>query len=268
MPNVHPLGFVYMLTKRHGDPESFLPEMVQVFHASPKTTSSASGTIVMSDHTGTHIDALCHVALGRKLNGGVDVTSQIETPSGFLKNGIERMQPIVGRGILLDVAAAMGADYLPKSYRISRRDLEESCSRENVQPMEGDAVLVRTGYGRFWNEQARYFEAASVSFEATKWLSDKGVAAVGADNTDWEGANGTADPTMGVTLPCHALLMVEKGIPIIEHMNLESLSRDRVYEFLFVCAPLKLRGATGSPVRPVGIVEGNGRAAQRSAATL
>jgi kynurenine formamidase len=54
-------------------------------------------------------------------------------------------------------------------------------------------------------------------------------------------------------MPVHVHLLVESGIHIIEALNLEELARDRVYEFVFVAAPLKIRGATGSPIRPLAL---------------
>jgi kynurenine formamidase len=64
---------------------------------------------------------------------------------------------------------------------------------------------------------------------------------------------GPTDPELGVTLPGHVLMLVRAGIPIIENLNLEELAAARVYEFGFVCLPLKMRGATGSPVRPIAL---------------
>ena len=64
---------------------------------------------------------------------------------------------------------------------------------------------------------------------------------------------GPPDPELGVTLPGHLLLLVRAGIPIIENLNLEELAAERVHEFAFVCLPLKMRGATGSPVRPIAL---------------
>jgi kynurenine formamidase len=82
---------------------------------------------------------------------------------------------------------------------------------------------------------------------------ERKVKAVGADNMAWD-VVGPKDPELGVTLPGHILLLVRAGIPIIENLNLEGLAAAKVYEFAFVCLPLKMRGATGSPVRPIAIV--------------
>ena len=103
-----------------------------------------------------------------------------------------------------------------------------------------------------WAEPDLYLKAAGVSGEGSRWLAERKVRAVGADNVAWD-VIGPTDPELGVTLPGHVLLLVRAGIPIIENLNLEELAAAKVYEFGFVCLPLKMRGATGSPVRPIAI---------------
>ena len=88
---------------------------------------------------------------------------------------------------------------------------------------------------------------------AASWLAEKHVKAVGADNVAWDEV-GVVDPDLHITLPGHLILLVRHGIYIIENLFLEELARDQRYEFEFVCLPLKMRGATGSPVRPIAIV--------------
>ena len=63
------------------------------------------------------------------------------------------------------------------------------------------------------------------------------------------------DPDTGATLFAHVHLLAKKGIYIIENLDLEALARDRRYEFAFVGIPLKFKGATGSPIRPLALVE-------------
>ncbi len=75
---------------------------------------------------------------------------------------------------------------------------------------------------------------------------------MGADNVAWDEV-GLVDPELKVTLPGHVILLVRHGIYIIENLFLEELARDQFYTFTFICLPLKLRGATGSPVRPIAI---------------
>jgi kynurenine formamidase len=87
---------------------------------------------------------------------------------------------------------------------------------------------------------------------AARWLAERRPLAVGADNVAWDLID-HVDPELG-SLPGHTLLIVRAGIHIIEMLYLEELARDGVREFAFVCLPLKVRGGTGSPVRPIALV--------------
>jgi kynurenine formamidase len=159
------------------------------------------------------------------------------------------MAPLVARGVLLDVA---GKDGLEPDHAISLEELQRAEKAAGVKIQEGDVVLVRTGYGALWSNPAEYLHAPGVSSYGSRWLIDKKVGAVGADNMAWD-VIGPTDPELGVSLPGHLLLLVRAGIPIIENLNLEELAAARVHEFAFICLPLKMRGATGSPVRPIAI---------------
>jgi kynurenine formamidase len=240
-PAHKPVGYTYILHRQHKDVE-----------LAGTTRSSAAGVLITSEHSGTHIDALCHQALDRRLFGGIETSPQVETPYGFSVLGIETVSPLVGRCVLLDIAGLTGKQ-LQKFHRISAKELKECCERQRSFPNKGDIVLVRTGFGQFWNDEKTYLEASGVSLEGAEWLSEMGVSAVGADNMAFEVDDGKVDPVKKVTLPCHVLLLIEKGIYIMENLNLERLAFDRIYESLFVCAPLKLVGATGSPVRPIAL---------------
>jgi kynurenine formamidase len=243
---VHPAhrpGYLYQLHRRHRD--TYLPE-----RHGPR--SGASGMVIMMEHTGTHIDALSHQACELRLYGGVEVTPQVETMTGFTVHGIEAMDPIVARGVLLDVCAAKGQDVLPARYRITPADLEAAARFGDVRVEAGDALLVRTGYAKLWADEARYLAAAGVSREGSLWAGARGVRCVGCDNMTWDEIE-ERDPESGASLFGHLHLLAQRGIAIIENLDLEGLSRDRCYEFLFVCTPLKLVGATGSPVRPIAL---------------
>ena len=203
----------------------------------------------MPEHSGTHIDALAHQAENLMLHGGVHVDSGVQTSVGFRVLGIDTMAPLVARGVLLDVA---GPKRLPPEHSITPEELEKAAGDAGVDVREGDVVLVRTGYGALWAEPDAYLKGAGVSAAGSSWMIDRKVMAVGADNMAWD-VIGPTDPELGVTLPGHVLLLVRAGIPIIENLNLEELASAGVREFAFICLPLKMRGATGSPVRPIAI---------------
>ena len=235
---VHPAhqpGFNYFLHRQHG---RGVPE--------PPPRTSASGVLVMPEHTGTHIDALSHQAENLKLHGGIDVNSGVMDAAGFSVHGVETMAPLVARGVLLDVARKQR---LPEGHLISVDELETAAT---VEVGEGDVVLVRTGYGALWDKPKEYMRSAGVSSAGSQWLADKKVRAVGADNMAFD-TNDNFDKELGFTLPGHVLLLVRAGIPIIENLNLEELAAAGVHEFVFVCLPLKMQGATGSPVRPIAL---------------
>jgi kynurenine formamidase len=210
--------------------------------------TSASAMLVMTEHSGTHIDALCHQAYDGQLHGGVAVTGQVQTPTGFTALGIDTVAPIVARGVLLDVA---GQSRLRDGYRVTVSDLERAAS--GLELRRGDVVLVRLGSGALWADRPAYLRAGGVRADASRWLAARGPRAVGADNVAWDVPD-DHDPDLG-SLPGHTILIVQEGIHIIESLFLEDLAADGVREFVFVCLPLKLRGGTGSPVRPVALVE-------------
>jgi kynurenine formamidase len=218
--------------------------------ASPgERRTSASALLVMAEHSGTHMDALCHQAEDLVLHGGVAVDASVQTPYGFTTLGVDTIEPVIARGVLLDVPGALGRPLAP-GHGIGAAELEAAA--EGVELRAGDVVLVRTGAGALWADRPAYEAAAGVATDGSRWLAQRRPLAVGADNLAWD-APGVVDPELG-TLPGHSVLIVRAGILIIESLNLEALAADRVREFAFVCLPLKFRGGTGSPVRPIALV--------------
>jgi kynurenine formamidase len=239
----HKPGYFYALHRRHRDG-------YQPAQQGPRT--GAAGMLTMMEHTGTHIDALCHQACGLKLYGDLPVEG-VETAAGFTKLGIETVPPLLGRGVLLDVAGWKGMPILPEKHGISGDDLARCAFVQGVEVRTGDVLLVRTGFGACWNDEAVYLRAAGVAKSGTLWAAGRGVVAVGADNMSWDVPD-ERDPETGATLFAHLYLLPQKGVYIIENLNLEALARDRRYEFAFVGIPLKFTGATGSPLRPLALV--------------
>jgi kynurenine formamidase len=245
---IHPShlpGYFYALHRRHRD--TYQPEQ----HG-PR--SGASGVLTMMEHSGTHLDALCHQAHELRLFGDVP-TDAAETPAGFTSHGVETVPPLLRRGVLLDVAGWKGQSPLPQLYSITADDLAGCAAAQGVEVQPGDVLLIRTGYAVLWHDEATYLRAAGVAKSGTLWAAERGVAAVGADNMAWDVPD-ERDPESGATLFGHVYLLPQKGIYIIENVNLEELARDRRYTFAFIGAPLKFQGATGSPLRPLALVDG------------
>lgn len=239
-PN-HP-GFRMTLIRRHGD-------MVR-----PDGGSASNEIIVTGGHVGTHVDALSHVSHDGKLHGGLDAA---ETQRGgvFSALGAEHTPFLLTRGVLLDVAATKGVDTLPAGYGVTAEDLREAAERADVELQEGDVALIRTGWARHFDNPATYLGQTDgvpgPTVDAAEWLAAAGVATTGADTTAYEQIRAGAGHSI---LPVHRVLLVEAGIHIIEHLNLEEASRQALTEFVFVMAPLRIVGGTGSPIRPVAVV--------------
>src|SRR5919108_172220 len=92
-----------------------------------------------------------------------------------------------------------------------------------------------------WHDERAYLDAAGVAKSGTLWAAERGVSAVGADNMAWD-APDERDPETGATLFAHLYLLPQKGIYILENLNLEELARDRHYVFAFIGIPLKFKG--------------------------
>jgi kynurenine formamidase len=203
-----------------------------------------------SGHSGTHIDALCHVGCWRGdqplLHGQVPARS-VESATGFQALGAEHFPPILQHGVLLDVPAALGLECVPDLYEITVGDLQRCEARQQVAVTPGTAVLVRTGFERYWTDPERYIaKGPGPGLEAARYLADRGAVLTGADTANYEVL---AFPD----LPAHMLLLYERGIPIVENLRLAELAASGASEFLFVVLPIAFAGATGTSVHPIAI---------------
>jgi kynurenine formamidase len=239
-PN-HP-GFRMTLARRHGD------------MTRPDGSSAASEVLITGGHVGTHIDALAHVSFQGKLHGGVDAAAA-QAGGQFREHGAERIPPLLRRGIFLDVATARGVDCLDPGYGITAADLAEAARRSGAEPGPGDVAVIRTGWAQHFADAVRYLGqdagVPGVTEEAAQWLADRQIVAAGTDTTAFEQIAPGAGHRL---LPVHRLLLVEQGIYIMEHMNLEEAAARGLTEFVFITAPLRIVGGTGSPIRPLAVV--------------
>ena len=240
----HQPGYAYHLYRRHSD--------TLARQVGSTGRSSSSGVIYMKEHSGTHVDALCHQAEDLKFYGCANV-ARSETPEGFLSGDATEIPIFNHPATLLDVGNLFAEGEVPAGTLVERAALQQ-CVEEQGTPIEaGSVVLVRTGNGRYWGDSVRYQRGPGIHPDASEWLGEQGVAAVGADNLAWD-LPGYVDPDVGCDLPGHILLLVRRGIYIFENVSLEEMARKKAYKFRFFAVPLKFVGATGSPVRPLAIL--------------
>ena len=135
---------------------------------------------------------------------------------------------------------------------VTAEDLQGALKKEGVTVGEGDVVLVRTGHGQLWMKDNAAFNSGEpgIGMGAGQWLCDRKITLVGGDSWATE-----VVPSENKERPfeVHQLLLVRNGIYNLENLDLEELARDKVYEFAFVFAPLRLKGATGSPGNPIAV---------------
>ena len=217
----------------------------------PEGLGMANDVILGCTHSGTHLDAVGHFARNGCIHGGIDVKETVTGNGGLLKGGIEETAPIVRRGVLLDVAAYKDTDALPAGYTITATDLENTAKAQGVELHQGDIALVRTGWGKYWGAPGKYSDLGAgvpgPGLDGAQWLVRKGAFMTGTDNLTYEVFAG------GHGGDVHGFLLADQGVQIIENMDLEALANRRLYSFLFVAAPLRIVGATASPITPIAI---------------
>ena len=229
----------FTLLKKHGD-----------ITLEEEKISFCNDIFMMGGHTGTHMDAVAHVARDNTVFDNVDITHKQDYQNGLQHMSIDVTPPIVKRGVLLDIPALANEEVLPGDFGIGQNELEQTAQKEGITIEKGDVALIRTGWIKYWSDRKKYLSVEKgvpgVTPDGGRYLVSRGISLTGSDTTDY-------DKVPPHHLPCHVILLVENGIKIMEMLNLDELSKQRLYSFLFIALPLKIRGGTGSPIRPIAI---------------
>ncbi len=210
----------------------------------------AEDTVVMPLHIGTHVDALCHAWYDDKLYNGY-LGDSIRSTTGAAHLGVEKMPPIVTRGLLLDLVRLKGRMLVP-GESITAHDLAAAAAAAGVMPGRGDAVLLRTGWleSQQGVQKVDFTIEPGIDIEAARWLVARDVALVGADNFAIE----VLPFPEGQVFPVHQYLIRDYGVPLLEGVMLDPLVASGRHEFLFMASALPIVGATGSPLAPVVVL--------------
>jgi kynurenine formamidase len=238
MPH-HPMHppFAFVLTKKHG---------AVTYEGGGRATHDL---FTFGGHTGTHLDAIGHISKEGRLFGGIEAANVQDYQKGLAKLSIGETPPIIARGVLLDIPRLKGVEVLRKGYPISKKDIQETMGLEGIKVERGDVVLIRTGWARYWDEPDLFNNQEGIpgiTLAAAQFLANEGIRLTGSDTGLYE-----VSPTK--SLEVHVFLLADKGIQIMEMLNLEGLARAGVYRFVFIVIPLRITGGTGSPIRPIAI---------------
>ena len=211
--------------------------------------------IAQIGQVGTQFDGLGHPGRQIKMEDGSTTevfyngynTSEMKHPFGLQKLGIEHLKPIITTGLLIDLAASIGKDPLDNGYEVSLEEVkkalkDQGISEDDITP--GDAILFNFGWWRNWYtdfvmDGSRH---PRISMEVVQWLIEKQPSMVGSDAI-----------LDGEVFNVHLELTLKNGIFNLEWMDFETLTADKAYQFMFMFTPLRIKGATGSPGRPLAI---------------
>jgi kynurenine formamidase len=256
---VYELGHVYergmpLLGQRSYS--MFIPSFPTGGPIGPDLVSNDEFLCTEIGQVGTQFDGPGHVGKRLKMAGGSTrdvyyngvLGDEIRAPYGLLKLGVEHVKPYITRGILIDVAGYKNLETLPNGYEVTLADVRGALARQGLTEADikpGDALLFNYGWWRLWSEpeRIRSFSWPGIGREVAAWIVERKASMVGSDTS--------TDHVR--TLAVHGELTLKHGIFNLEWMNFQTLLADSVYEFLFVFTPLRLKGATGSPGRPLAI---------------
>ena len=211
---------------------------------------------------GTQFDGPGHVGIRTKMADGSQQdlfyngtpVTEMAGPYGLQKMGIENVKPYLTRGILIDIAGQKGVDALDHSYEVTMADVRAALKRQGMDEdtiEDGDAIFFRYGWSKYWTDAEKYnTDPPGIGLEVAAWVIEQNASMWGSDQ--WNGEV-SPNPDEKLAFPVHTELICKAGIWNLENMVFEELSEDEVYEFLFVFTPIRFKGGTGSPGRPLAI---------------
>jgi len=211
------------------------------------TVSYSGDSIAMYTHTGTHIDTLNHYGYCGEIWNHRPESKHLGSRHWDVC-GADKHPPVIARGVLLDIAGLHGIDTLEPLYEIDIPDIEHALKRQKVTLQKGDVVLINTGRMELWPSEDFAPDEPGIIRRSAEYLCEAGTIMIGADNLALERL---PSPDADNWCPVHAFMLAEAGVPLLEMAVLKELAAEKVYEFAFVAACLRLRGATGSPLRPL-----------------
>lgn len=252
----HPLGIVIDAKTPAFPPRGL---MLQVVQPGQQDGNTLFGPLSYNDDLvetwlgiGPQIDGLGH--LGE--NGmyyNCNHRKDFADISGLKKLGVHNIPPMVGRGVLINMAKHNGVDVMKAGQVITAADIKAAATAQKVEIREGDVVLLHTGWtdGMLASDPKAWVSGEpGTSNDAAVYLASLNVMAVGADTWGVD----VIPPVKGEQVfGGHVTLLKEHGIYILETMNTGQLAKDGVTEFLFVLGQARIRGTVQMIINPVAI---------------
>ena len=199
---------------------------------------------------GSQLDGLGHMGVNHVYYNGHHA-KDIVSATGLKALSIDKLPPIVGRGVLLDMTRHFGESPLPAGKVFNSAAIKAQAEAQGVAIGKGDVVLFHTGWLSVAEDGERFMSGEpGLGLDGAKHLASLDVVAVGADSWGLEVLPGE-DET--VAFPVHVELLAKNGIYILENMNTAALAQDEAWEFLFVLGQPRFEGAVQAVINPVAI---------------
>lgn len=200
---------------------------------------------------GSQIDGLGHIGVDNVYYNGVHAKDFVDS-TGLKKYGIEKVPPMVTRGVLLDMAGYLGVDVVKEGTPFNKAEIEGAAQKQGIEIREGDVVLFHTGWLSLIDKEPQRYGSVEPGLgkEGAEYLVSKGVVAVGADTWGLEVL--PFEKGVGI-FEVHQILLAKNGTYILENMNTAPLAKDKAWEFMFVLGQNKYKGAVQSMINPVAI---------------
>ncbi|OAE97490.1 polyketide cyclase [Bradyrhizobium centrolobii] len=199
---------------------------------------------------GSQLDGLGHLGIEHVYYNG-NKLADFADPNGLKKLGIEKVPPMVTRGVLLDMAAYYNTDVVKEGTAFNVKEIEEVAKKQGVEIRQGDVVIFHTGWLSLIGKDDKRYSAGEpgLGVEGAKYLTSKGVVAIGADTWALEVLPFESKNVFEV----HQILLAMNGTYILENMDTAALARDKGYEFLFVLGQPRWTGGVQAMINPIAI---------------
>ena len=199
---------------------------------------------------GSQIDGLGHMGINHVYYNG-NRAQDFVSPTGLTKLSIDRLPPIVSRGVLLDMAAYLDKPILDPGTAFNSAQIKAAAKAQDVTIEQGDVVLFHTGWMNVAGDKERFMAGEpGLGVDGARYLAELGVVAVGSDTWAVE-VLPSEDPAQA--FPVHPELLAKNGVYILENMDTRALAADGVHEFLFVLGQPRFVGAVQAVINPVAI---------------
>jgi kynurenine formamidase len=240
----------YQIWMTHTPGGTVLDDPLALGREHNELVSYSGDAVQMYTHCGTHFDTLNHFGYHGRIWNGYSAHDHLGSRHWTVA-GADKQPPIIGRAVLFDIAGLHGLDVLPPAYGIGEQDLRDAMRRQGVEFNVGDIAMIRTGRMSLWPDAQSYMtDEPGLNREGAEFLAKSGAVLIGGDNLALEQLP-TAEPDNWQVV--HTYLLAEAGVPIMEVVDLEALAAERIYDFAFIGACLRLRGATAAPMRPLAM---------------